>query len=280
MYLSSVFWALLIAMFIWNKKYFYFTLILLLIEVCIAVFVNESFIRPFIGDVLVVILIYCFVRAFCNIHSSILAFSILAFSCTIEILQYFNFVNKLGLQKYKILAVALGSTFDWKDIIAYTIGIITVLWLEKRTWLFGSCSYPYTSKYNPIEHRLFPHVTRACQGVVFESVEIVEELIAKTNTKSAFDNSWWANGIIIWASMKLSSPCNKEKLNSDLLISNKCFIYRKLGIFVAKYQILKLLRHRRLFKKQTTQHLVSLLTISKLSLQLGCRNRNQSDCKN
>jgi hypothetical protein len=23
---------------------------------------------------------------------------------------------------------------------------------------------PYTSKYNPIEHRLFPHLTRACQG--------------------------------------------------------------------------------------------------------------------
>ncbi len=43
---------------------------------------------------------------------------------------------------------------------------------------------PYTSKYNPIEHRLFPHVTRACQGVIFESVEIVEELIAKTKTKS------------------------------------------------------------------------------------------------
>lgn len=43
---------------------------------------------------------------------------------------------------------------------------------------------PYTSKYNPIEHRLFPHVTRACQGVIFESVDIVEELIAKTNTKS------------------------------------------------------------------------------------------------
>ncbi|MGB3265204.1 MAG: hypothetical protein WBA89_14775 [Microcoleus sp.] len=23
------------------------------------------------------------------------------------------------------------------------------------------------SKYNPIEHRLFPHITRACQGVIF-----------------------------------------------------------------------------------------------------------------
>jgi Protein of unknown function (DUF2809) len=120
-------------MFIFNKKYFYLTLILFLTEVCIAVFVNESFIRPFLGDVLVVILIYCFVRAFSNINSSIVAFSVFAFSCTIEMLQYFNFVNNLGLQKYKILAVALGSVFDWKDIIAYAIGIITVLWLENRT---------------------------------------------------------------------------------------------------------------------------------------------------
>jgi len=43
---------------------------------------------------------------------------------------------------------------------------------------------PYCSKYNPIEHRLFPHVTRACQGVVFHTVEIVKELVAKTKTST------------------------------------------------------------------------------------------------
>jgi len=42
---------------------------------------------------------------------------------------------------------------------------------------------PYCSKYNPIEHRLFPHVTRACQGVIFQSVEVVKELMARTKTK-------------------------------------------------------------------------------------------------
>jgi hypothetical protein len=42
---------------------------------------------------------------------------------------------------------------------------------------------PYCSKYNPIEHRLFPHVTRACQGVIFRSVEVVKELMARTKTK-------------------------------------------------------------------------------------------------
>jgi hypothetical protein len=41
---------------------------------------------------------------------------------------------------------------------------------------------PYCSKYNPIEHRLFPHVTRACQGVIFTSIELVKELMEKTQT--------------------------------------------------------------------------------------------------
>ena len=45
-------------------------------------------------------------------------------------------------------------------------------------------SPPYTSKDNPLEHRLFPHLTRTCQGVIFTSVELVQELMAKTRTKT------------------------------------------------------------------------------------------------
>lgn len=43
---------------------------------------------------------------------------------------------------------------------------------------------PYTSKYNPIEHRVFCHITRACEGVVFSSLKIVKELIDSTTTKT------------------------------------------------------------------------------------------------
>jgi transposase len=43
---------------------------------------------------------------------------------------------------------------------------------------------PYCSKYNPIEHRLFPHVTKACRGVILKSVQQVKQLIAKTKTKA------------------------------------------------------------------------------------------------
>ena len=43
---------------------------------------------------------------------------------------------------------------------------------------------PYTSKYNPIEHRLFPHVSRVCESVIFDSVETVRDLMATATTKT------------------------------------------------------------------------------------------------
>jgi hypothetical protein len=43
---------------------------------------------------------------------------------------------------------------------------------------------PYCSKHNPIEHRVFPHITRACEGVVFDSVPLVKQLIERTQTRT------------------------------------------------------------------------------------------------
>ena len=43
---------------------------------------------------------------------------------------------------------------------------------------------PYCSKHNPIEHRLFPHITRACQGVVFHSIEIVKQFMETASTQT------------------------------------------------------------------------------------------------
>ncbi len=46
---------------------------------------------------------------------------------------------------------------------------------------------PYTSKYNPIEHRLFPHLSRVCEGIYFESVERVRDLMATASTKTGLE---------------------------------------------------------------------------------------------
>jgi hypothetical protein len=59
---------------------------------------------------------------------------------------------------------------------------------------------PYCSKYNPIEHRLFPHVSRACQGVIFESVGLVKSLIERVETKAG-----------LWVSVELQEKFYETK---------------------------------------------------------------------
>lgn len=115
-----------------NRQYFYLTVLLFLIEVAIAVFFDDQFIRPFVGDVLVVILIYSFVRTFWKIKTNVAALSVLVFACFIEGLQYLNLIDKLGWRQYKVLAIILGTTFDWKDILAYVLGTAIILAWENR----------------------------------------------------------------------------------------------------------------------------------------------------
>jgi hypothetical protein len=118
---------------IFNRHYFYSTVLLFLIEVYIAVFIEDRFIRPFVGDVLVVILIYCFVKSFWKVRSNIAAVSVFIFACAIEGLQYLNLIDKLGLRQDKLLVIILGSTFDWNDILAYALGTALILGWENRT---------------------------------------------------------------------------------------------------------------------------------------------------
>jgi len=115
-----------------HPRYFLITLILLITEICIALFVHDNFIRPFFGDFLVVILIYCFIRSFFNLPTVALAIGVLLFSYFIETLQYFKIVTVLGLQHSKIARVIIGTSFGWTDLLAYTLGIGLVLLLEKK----------------------------------------------------------------------------------------------------------------------------------------------------
>lgn len=124
--------------FTFNRKYFYLTIALFLIEVCIAVFFDDQFIRPFVGDVLVVVLIYCFIKSFWKIQSHIAALSVLIFACAIEGLQYLNLLDLLGLRQYKLVAIILGTTFDWKDIFAYFIGTAIILICENQAKILNS----------------------------------------------------------------------------------------------------------------------------------------------
>jgi hypothetical protein len=119
-------------MFTFDKKYFFLTIILFVIEVVIAVFARDSFVRPYVGDYLVVILIYCAVKTVLNAPVWKVALGVLLFSFLIETLQYFHIVNRLGLEHNTIARIVIGYGFEWVDILAYTLGIVTVLVFENK----------------------------------------------------------------------------------------------------------------------------------------------------
>lgn len=100
------------------------TVILLLIEVLIALYVHDAFVRPYIGDVLVVIVIYTFIRIFVPERCKLLPLYVFIFAALVEFSQMFHIVEVLGWQDNRFLSVLVGSVFDWKDILCYTTGCI------------------------------------------------------------------------------------------------------------------------------------------------------------
>lgn len=116
-----------------NKTYFSLAVLIFFTEVLIALYVHDHFVRPFFGDVLVVILIYCFIKAFLNTRVLPTAIFVLLFAFGIETLQYFKVVEKLGLQDSKLARTVIGTSFQWEDFICYTVGILFVVLVEKAT---------------------------------------------------------------------------------------------------------------------------------------------------
>ena len=103
------------------------TLLLFIIEVLIALFVNDSIIRPYIGDVLVTMLIYCFIRIIIPSGQKWLPLYVFLFSCLIEFLQYLRFVELVGLSDNVYARTIIGTSFSWIDIICYGIGCLVCL---------------------------------------------------------------------------------------------------------------------------------------------------------
>jgi len=114
-----------------NKTYFCITVAIFIIEVLIAMLVHDRIIRPYIGDVLVVILIYSFIKSFVEIKILNASVFVLFFAFLIEGLQYLKIVERIGLEHNKIVRVIIGASFEWMDIICYIVGMGIVLLAEK-----------------------------------------------------------------------------------------------------------------------------------------------------
>lgn len=115
-----------------NLKYFLFTVLLFVTEVLIATILKDIFfVRAYLGDVIVVILLYTFIKSFMVINNEKLIAGIFIFSCLIEFAQYFNIAEKIGFQKGSLMYIVIGNSFSWIDIACYAVGCMVLYMIIK-----------------------------------------------------------------------------------------------------------------------------------------------------
>ena len=104
---------------------------LLAIEIGIAVFVHDAFVRPYIGDMLVTLLLCCMCRVALPDKVRLLPVFVFVFAAFVEIGQYFDVVALIGLTDNRFLSIALGRTFSWMDLVCYAIGCVAAFGLDE-----------------------------------------------------------------------------------------------------------------------------------------------------
>lgn len=107
-------------------------LALLTIEILIAAFAHDRFVRPYLGDVLAVMLVHFALRAMTPWQASTCAASALAIGVVIECAQGLHLLDRLGLAQVMLLRIVLGSSFEWLDLLAYLAGAVLALVLDRQ----------------------------------------------------------------------------------------------------------------------------------------------------
>lgn len=117
-----------------SKRHFFVTLILFFTEVLIATVLNHlDFLRSYIGDVLVVMLMYYAFGTFFKIRNkTTVLLGIFSFGIFTEVLQYFKIASKLGFSKGSMGYIIIGNTFSAEDIICYAMGCVLVGIIESN----------------------------------------------------------------------------------------------------------------------------------------------------
>lgn len=105
-----------------RSKYALLFVGLLAVEVFIACFIHDRFIRPYLGDILVVVVLYALLRILWPVGLPWLPAAVTLFAAAVEVSQAFHMVELLGLGHIPFFRVLLGATFDWADLLCYLTG--------------------------------------------------------------------------------------------------------------------------------------------------------------
>jgi hypothetical protein len=102
------------------------------IEVLIALFVHDAVVRPYVGDVLAVVLVYLGLRAVTPLKVGLAVALALMVAVVVELGQLFHLLQALGLAHDRLARVVLGGVFDIKDLLCYGVGAVCVILIERR----------------------------------------------------------------------------------------------------------------------------------------------------
>lgn len=117
-------------MFKFNSKSFIIFLILLIIEAIIELYVKQHFIRHTLGDFLCVIMLFYFIKSFVKIKYTYIALTVLLVTYTVDILQLTPVLDYLKIENTSFIRIIFGTTFSVPNVIAYTLGVVTILIIE------------------------------------------------------------------------------------------------------------------------------------------------------
>ncbi len=111
-------------------KYRIAFIILLCIEILITF--TSGFLRHTVGDFFAVMLLYALIKSFVNISPFKATTITFVIAVIIELLQITNLSDHLIFQKLPFLKIILGATFEWNDLAVYALGILFILFLERK----------------------------------------------------------------------------------------------------------------------------------------------------
>ena len=114
---------------------------LLFIEICIALFVHDRFVRPYIWDALVTVLLCCLWRVAVPRGVPALPVYVFIFAALVELAQYVDVVALLGWEKNAFLSTVIGRTFSWPDILCYGAGCLS-FWAAEKAAAFWRKQHP------------------------------------------------------------------------------------------------------------------------------------------
>lgn len=105
-------------------------LLLFVSEILIALFVKDAFIRPYGGDILVTVLLCCFVRIFFPEEVRLLPLWVFVFAVFVEFSQMIPLVELIGLGEITFFRVLMGTSFAVLDIVCYGVGCLVFFGLD------------------------------------------------------------------------------------------------------------------------------------------------------